>query len=93
MIQDDWRRSVGCEFKSRPRLYAKQLFLIGLRLFLGIFITIIASLTSKYGKVEYGFGGFIGPIPFGFGSSQRTVYIIIGMSLVILILFFVLSRK
>jgi len=62
----------------------EKLLLIGLALiFIGILITIIASFFGGK-KVEYAFGGFIGPIPFGWASNEK-------MLLVILILLFVIS--
>lgn len=75
----------------------EQLIPIGfLLVFVGIIIiilgTILTSSKSKT-KVEWGFGGFIGPIPFGFGSNQKIVYFIMMISLIIFILFFVLGKK
>ncbi len=65
----------------------EKLFLIGIGLiFLGIFITIIASFLSGSGKVEYGVGGFIGPIPFGWASNKNMLYVIIGLTLILFIL-------
>lgn len=65
----------------------EKLFLIGIGLiFLGIFITIISSLLSGSGKVEYGFGGFIGPIPFGWATNKNMLYAIIAITLIMFIL-------
>ncbi len=71
----------------------EQLFLIGIALiFIGIFIIVIASLLSGSSKVEYGVGGLIGIIPFGFGNSPRIVYTIIALSLISLVILFLLNR-
>ncbi len=72
----------------------EKLFLIGIGLiFIGILVTIISAFIQGKGKVEYGFGGFIGPIPFGFGSNERMVYIVIALSLIVLLIFFLLNKK
>lgn len=72
----------------------EKLFLLGIILiFLGVFITIISSLLSGSDKIEYGFGGFIGPIPFGWASNKRMLYSVMTFSLIVLILFLILSRK
>lgn len=66
----------------------EKIFFIGIALiFLGIFLTVISALISGKGKVEYGFGGFIGPIPFGWASNREMLYIIIAISLIMIILF------
>ncbi len=71
----------------------EKLFLVGIGLiFLGIFVTIISSLIHGKGKVEYGFGGFIGPIPFGWASNPRILFIIIAISLIFLLIFLFSSR-
>ncbi len=53
---------------------------------IGILIIIIGSISGKP-DVKFGFGGFIGPIPFGFANDPRMLWIVIGISAVILLLF------
>jgi len=62
----------------------EKLLIVGLAFILiGILITIIASFLGGK-KVEYAFGGFIGPIPFGWASNEK-------MLILILILLFLFS--
>ncbi|MBU5689650.1 MAG: hypothetical protein QXM68_00995 [Candidatus Aenigmatarchaeota archaeon] len=63
-----------------------NLFVVGFALiFLGMIIIIISSLKSS--KVEYAFGGFIGPIPFGWASSKYGLILVI-LTLLAILLFF-----
>jgi len=76
----------------------EQLILLGLILIvIGIVIVFVGSVLtaskSKNVKVDWGVGGFIGPIPFGFGSNQKIVYLIAIISLIIFILFLFLNQK
>jgi len=71
----------------------EQLVIIGfLVVFIGIIIIFIGSFLSasksKESKFEWGIGGFIGPIPFGFGNNPKMVYLIMIVSLILFILFF-----
>ncbi|MFH8080932.1 MAG: hypothetical protein QXO84_03600 [Candidatus Aenigmatarchaeota archaeon] len=62
----------------------ENIFLLGIFLVLiGVFLIILSSFR---GKVEYGFGGFIGPIPFGWATNQKILIIII-ILMMLLILF------
>jgi uncharacterized protein (TIGR00304 family) len=64
---------------------------------IGIVIVFIGSVLtaskSKNVKVDWGVGGFIGPIPFGFGSNQKIVYLIAIISLIIFVLFILFGQK
>lgn len=75
----------------------EKIILIGfLVIFLGITIVIIgSSLTGSKSKtrVEWGIGGFIGPIPFGAASREDILKMIIIVSLMFFILFLVLGKK
>lgn len=55
----------------------------------------IALKSFKAGrtKVEWGFGGFVWFIPFGFGSSKRMLYAIMALTLTIFALFLIFGRK
>ena len=64
-----------------------------LLVFIGVFIIIAGSLSGKESRVEFGFGGFIGPIPFGFASNRNMLYFVVGMLMVILILSFFLAHS
>ena len=62
-------------------------------LFLGIIFIIISSFSGKGGaKVEGGFGGFIGPIPFGFFSSPGMFWIWLVIMLALLLIWFIFFR-
>ncbi len=50
---------------------------VGLVLVLiGLLVIVMWLFTTKV-ETEWGFGGFIGPIPFGFASSQTMFYVVI----------------
>jgi uncharacterized membrane protein len=58
---------------------------------IGIMIITIAALISESSKkTSFGFGGFIGPIVFGFGNDPRMVKFAVIMSLILLAVFIVL---
>ncbi|MCX8178571.1 MAG: hypothetical protein N3D75_01940 [Candidatus Aenigmarchaeota archaeon] len=60
----------------------ETMFLVGFSLiFIGIILILISSIRSA--KVEYAFGGFIGPIPFGWANTKQ------GLVLIIILLFLV----
>ncbi len=60
-------------------------------IFLGFFLIFAGALLgAKSGSVKYGFGGFIGPIPFGFANDPRLLWAIIAISLVFLASFLAL---
>jgi len=48
---------------------------------------------AEKGKVEVGFGGFIGPIPFGWASNPRMLKWVILISVVAMVLFLILIVK
>ena len=54
----------------------ESIFVIGFVFILfGILLIIISSIKTN--KVEYAFGGFIGPIPFGWANTKQGVILII----------------
>ncbi|HIQ50245.1 MAG TPA: DUF131 domain-containing protein [Nanoarchaeota archaeon] len=57
-----------------------------------IILLIGAFLNVKSENVKFGFGGFIGPIPFGFANDPKLLVLIIAISIIILV-FFLLSIK
>ena len=62
----------------------------------GIFVVILGSLLlalkSKKTKVEWGVGGFIGFLPFGFWSSKNMMYVVIVLTFLCFFLLLILSR-
>jgi len=65
----------------------ENLIIIGLiLLFVGIILIIVGSISSAK-NVKFGFGGFIGPIPFGFANDPRLLWIVIIVTIVLLIVF------
>ncbi len=67
-----------------------KLFFIGLVLiFLGILLTIISSFLGKK-KIEFAFGGFIGPIPFGWATNY---YLLIILFFLIFVTLFFFTQK
>ena len=64
--------------------------LIGIAL---IIVGSVISATKSKTKTYFGFGGFIGPIPFGFANKKEILYLIIAVSVIMIIAFLVLGRK
>ena len=76
----------------------EQLIPLGfLMIIIGIVIVFIGSILtaskSKNVKVDWGVGGFIGPIPFGAASREDILKLIMIVSLIFFILFLVLGKK
>lgn len=73
----------------------EHLVLIGIIVvFIGIFLIILGSLLeASEGKTKFAVGGFIGPIPFGFASEKGMLYLVIAISLVLFVLFVLMSQK
>lgn len=74
----------------------EQLVSLGLVIiFVGIILVIVGSLVSPKSKdkVGFAFGGFIGPIPFGFANRAGLLKFVIAASVIILIVFLLLGRK
>lgn len=72
----------------------KHLLFIGIILiFIGIGVVFAAGvLGASQGSTKVAVGGFIGPIPFGFGNSPQMVRLAILLSLVGLVVFIILVR-
>lgn len=76
----------------------EQLILLGfVVIIIGIVIVFIGSVLtaskSKNVKVDWGFGGFIGFLPFGYWSSKRMMYFVIASSIILFILLLFLTKK
>lgn len=68
----------------------EKILLIGIVLiFVGIILTIISAFLSNK-RVEYGFGGFIGPIPFGWATNQKMLMIIVILMMIFLLYMLIL---
>lgn len=76
-------------------MVAENLIAIGFVVVLIGFILIILGsiLQTTKGKTEGGFIAFIGPIPIGWATSKNIFYILVILSLVVLIIFFILNRR
>ncbi|MEM5798695.1 MAG: DUF131 domain-containing protein [Candidatus Aenigmatarchaeota archaeon] len=63
--------------------------------FIGILLIVIGFLillfAAKPEKVEWGFGGFIGPIPFGFASSKTALWVVIAITILVAVTLFALK--
>lgn len=73
---------------------SQTLVLIGIAVvFIGIVLIIVGSmLGAKESRARFGFGGFIGPIPFGFASDKPMLYIVIALAIVLLVLYLFAGR-
>lgn len=68
--------------------------------FVGILIVFIGMLlAARDGKAgenagtKVALGGFIGPIPFGFGNDKMLLYAVIALSALLAAAFFILGRR
>lgn len=67
---------------------AQELVTIGfILLFVAIALIIIGAATGGKTDTKYAVGGFIGPIPFGFGNDPKIVWAVLIISVVLLVLF------
>lgn len=68
---------------------AQELVTLGIiLLFVAIILIFAGSITSGKSDVKFGFGGFIGPIPFGFANDPRMLWIILVIMGALLAFFF-----
>lgn len=69
-----------------------SLVLLGLAIVIvGIFVIILGSALSG-SNAKFAVGGFIGPIPFGFGNDRNLVILSIALSAAIIVFFLVANR-
>lgn len=65
----------------------EQLVPIGIALvFIGFILIAVGSVSQSKGDVHVGFGGFIGPIPFGWATSKPMLCAVIGIVFVMAVL-------
>jgi uncharacterized membrane protein len=55
-------------------------------IFVGILL-VIFGLTSSTKETKFAFGGFIGPIPFGFANDPKLLWVVLTISVVLLVVF------
>lgn len=67
-----------------------------LLIFLGfvvVFIGLLASSKEPSSKSKMAIGGFIGPIPFGFGNDKNLVWFIAILSLAVFVIWLLFSSR
>lgn len=73
------------------RKFKRNMELVGLALIsIGIFAIVVGLLIlafSKSTKVEGGGVVLVGPLPIIFGSSERIVYVVLAITLIIMLLY------
>ena len=78
-------------------LKMEQLITLGILLiFIGfaiVFIGSFMSLKDVNSKTKVAVGGFIGPIPFGFGNDKNLVWFVTILSLVLFLFWFFFSFR
>ena len=62
---------------------------------LGFIIVFFGIINAKEGssQAKVAIGGFIGPIPFGFGNDKNLVWLVAALSAVLLILWVIFRIK
>jgi len=69
-----------------------ELIPIGILIILiGVILLIVGIASKTKGKIEWAFGGFIGPIPFGAASREDLLKLIIFISVIFLCVFILLN--
>lgn len=67
---------------------SENLIVIGfVLLFIAILLIIVGMIGSGKVETKFGFGGFIGPFPFGFANDPKMLWFVIIISIILLILF------
>jgi len=51
--------------------------------FLGVLLILIGSFFGGKEETKFGFGGFIGPIPFGFANDPRILVVVLIVALLL----------
>ncbi len=77
-------------------LKTEYLIIIGVLLIIIGFISVLfgSIMGAKEGaKAKVAVGGFIGPIPFGFGNDKRLVWIVTALSIVLFLAWLLFSYK
>ena len=82
--------------RYKPIMRFEQIIGLGiLIMILGFMIIFFGIINAKEGssKAKVAFGGFIGPIPFGFGNDKNTVKFVAVLSAVLLIIWVLFRIK
>ena len=81
--------------KEKRKYMAEHIIAIGILLIIIGIVAVIAgaALSGKDTKAEYAVVGFIGPLPFGFGSSEKMLYVAIAVTAVVIALFLFLRFR
>ena len=72
---------------ANPALTALAIILV----FAGVILLIVSVLPSDKTDTKWAIGGFIGPIPFGFGSDKKIIYITLAIGIVLFLTSIVIS--
>jgi len=81
---------IGCDAMTE---ITPALMLIGLSLIVvGIVVLFAAALGAK-GETEAAVVGFVGPIPIGAGTSKEILYLAVGLTAALTVLFLLISRR
>jgi uncharacterized protein (TIGR00304 family) len=72
------------ELKRNMELFGLALILIGI---FAIVIGLLILAFSKSTKIESGGVVFIGPFPIIFGTSERIVYIVLAITLLLMLIY------
>jgi uncharacterized protein (TIGR00304 family) len=72
------------KLKRNMELFGMVLILIGI---FAIVIGLLILAFSKSAKIEGGGVFFVGPFPIIFGSSERIVYVVLAVTLIIMLIY------
>lgn len=61
-------------------------------LFIAVVLIVIGIISSGKMETKFAFGGFIGPLPFGFANDPKLLWAVIIIS-VLIIVFYILSNR
>ncbi len=76
-------------------MQTQNLIPIGILLiFLGFILIFIGSLASaKTGESKVSVVGLIGPFPFGFGTDKRLFIVTLVIAVVLMVIWFILTKR
>ncbi len=78
-------------------MLSERIVLVGLGLvLLGIVMLVFGSLLSAGKEKSSVRGGgiiFLGPIPLGFATDKKTLYVLLGFSIVVFVFWYFLLRR
>lgn len=72
-------------------MLAQKLMIVAIAvIFIGTILLIISSIIASQqskSKIDVGFGGFIGPFPFGFFSSKKAFWMWFALATLTIVIF------